>query len=105
MFFLQAKPFFERESVRLVHFMAEIGLVDPGAGLVNPDHRIPSRDLLQTDKDIHGVNTLERTPRSRGRFDYPSEYRLKIRAPLVPPNPNELVRAYSISMARALSGT
>jgi hypothetical protein len=31
--------------------------------------------------------------------------RLKIRAPLVPPNPNELLKAYSIFIGRGWLGT
>jgi hypothetical protein len=78
MLFLQPQRFFEREGIRLIDFEAEIVLLNPAAARVDAKLRVARRDLLDGDQDFHGKSAPSR-----------SVYRLKIRQPLVPPNPNE----------------
>src|SRR6185436_7898911 len=71
----QTQALFERIRVRLVHFVADVLLADPRLVVIQTRLPLASGDLLDADGDLH------------------SSYFLKMRAPLVPPKPNEFDNA------------
>ena len=83
--FLQLQRLFQRVRIRLVDLEAQIVLLNPAAVRVDAELRIAHRNLLDGDNYFH-----ELQPNL-----------LKMRHPLVPPNPNEFESAYSIFIGRA----
>jgi hypothetical protein len=51
-FFLQAKSFLERETVRLIHFKSDVGLADPSA-IGNYQGGVFGGDLLYANNNLH----------------------------------------------------
>ncbi len=90
--FLQLKALFESVCIGLVDLVREILFVNPLARRGDPQLRIASRNLLDRNHDFHRIVGYSRVY---------SEYRLKIRQPLVPPNPKLFDSAYSICILRA----
>ncbi len=94
MLLFELQPFFKRVRIRLVDFIAEIGFLNPRAGCVHAQHGIARGYLFDTDNNFHlGCSLCY------------SANRLKMSAPLVPPNPNELDSAQSMRIGRAWLGT
>ncbi len=65
LFFLTQR-LFEREGVRLIHFVGNV-FADPGAGLVQFERRIFLRHLLHADQNLQGVTPV---PRPAGRANW-----------------------------------
>ncbi len=52
---LELQACFERVGVRLIDFEAEIVFLNPGAGAVDAERRIPGRSLLDRNNNFHGL--------------------------------------------------
>ena len=56
-FFFQAEGFFEGVAVRLVHFEADVGFLDPVSG--DGERSVFGGDLFDADDDVHEIFPCE----------------------------------------------
>src|SRR5262249_38831313 len=99
--FLEPQRFLESVAVRLVHFKADIGFLNPVPG--DGERGILGGNLFHTDDDVHEVLFLALPCGPENR--YLPVQRLKISAAFVPPKPKEFESAKSTDVLRATFGT